>query len=168
MPVENVSELAIVPARVEDVPAILRFIRELAAYEKLAHEVTASEAELRESLFGQHPYAEALIARAGAEPVGFALFFHNFSTFKARPGLYLEDIYVVPAWRGRGIGLRLLARLARLAVERRCARMEWWVLDWNEPSIKLYRDLGAVAMSDWTVQRLTGGALTDLAGRDRA
>ncbi len=160
------TDIEITAAGAADVPAIFRFIRELAEYEKLAHEVVATEADIRHGLFGHRPYAEALIARAAGEPVGFALFFHNFSTFMGRPGLYLEDLYVTPAWRGRGIGRRLFARLARVAIERRCARMEWWVLDWNEPAIGFYRSIGAAAMSDWTVQRLTGDAIARLAAND--
>ncbi len=157
------AEIAISPATADDVPLILRFIRELAAYEKLAHEVVATEENLRATMFGVRPYAEALIARAGEEPIGFALFFHNYSTFLGRPGLYVEDVYVLPAWRGRGVGRRFFAALARLAVERGCGRLEWWVLDWNESAIRFYRSLGAQAMSEWTVQRLTGAALQRLA-----
>jgi GNAT superfamily N-acetyltransferase len=141
-------------------------IRGLAEYEKLLPECVATEADIRESLFGPRPYAEALIARAGSEAVGLALFFHNYSTFTGRPGLYVEDIFVVPAWRGQGIGKRFFARMAKIAVERRCARMEWAVLDWNTPSIEFYRGLGARAMDEWTVQRLTGAALSRLAARD--
>jgi GNAT superfamily N-acetyltransferase len=159
--------VTIAPAQAADVPAILALIRGLAEYEKLAHEAVATEADIRENLFEPRPYAEALIARAGTEPVGLALFFHNYSTFTGRPGLYVEDIFVVPSWRGRGIGKRLFARMAKLAVERRCARMEWAVLDWNTPSIKFYRALGARAMDEWTVQRLTGEALARLALQDR-
>src|SRR5579883_36906 len=142
-----------------DVPLVLEFIRELARYERLEHEVSASEAQLAAALFGERPYAEVVLACIGGEPVGFALFFHNFSTFKGRPGIYLEDLFVRPEARGRGIGKRLLAYLARTAVERRCARLEWAVLDWNEPSIGFYRSLGAVPMNEWTLFRLTGDAL---------
>jgi GNAT superfamily N-acetyltransferase len=152
------------PASRADVPAVLQFIRDLARYERLEHEVCASEAQLSEALFGERPYAEVVLACSGGTPVGFALFFHNFSTFKGRPGIYLEDLYVRPEARGRGIGKRLLTHLARIAVERRCARLEWAVLDWNEPSIGFYRSLGAVAMDEWTVFRLTGDALSLLAG----
>ncbi len=152
------------PASGADVPVILQFIRELARYERLEHEVAASAAELAEALFGERRYAEVVLACSGGLPVGFALFFHNFSTFKGRPGIYLEDLYVRPEARGRGIGKRLLAHLARLAVERRCARLEWAVLDWNEPSIGFYRSLGAVALDEWTVFRLTGDALALVAG----
>ncbi len=147
----------------EDVPLILSFIRELAEYEKLSHEVVATEEELRESLFGERRYAEVLIAEHDGSPAGFALFFHNFSTFLGKPGIYLEDLYVNPAFRGAGIGKKLLVYLASLAKERGCGRLEWWVLDWNEPSIGFYRKLGAVPMDDWTVYRVSGAALEDLA-----
>jgi GNAT superfamily N-acetyltransferase len=156
--------ITIRPARRDEVPLVLEFIRDLARYEHLEHEVSASEAELNEVLFGDRPYAEVVFACSGGNPVGFALFFHNFSTFRGRPGIYLEDLYVRPEARGRGIGRRLLAHLARTAVERRCARLEWAVLDWNEPSIGFYRSLGAVAMDEWTVFRLTDAALALLAG----
>jgi GNAT superfamily N-acetyltransferase len=147
-----------------DVPLILSFIRDLAEYEKLSEEVVATEDGLRESLFGERRYAEVLIAEHDGAPAGFALFFHNFSTFLGRPGIYLEDLYVRPEFRGGGIGKQLLARLAHLAVERGCGRLEWWVLDWNEPSIGFYRQLGAVAMDDWTVYRVSGDALRKLGG----
>ena len=160
--------ITIRPARRDEVPVVLEFIRDLARYEKLEHEVSASESELREALFGERRYAEVILACSAGEPVGFALFFHNFSTFKGRPGIYLEDLFVRPEARGRGIGKQLLAHLARTAVERRCARLEWAVLDWNEPSIGFYRSLGAVAMDEWTVFRLTGNALALLAGSGRA
>ena len=146
-----------------DVPLVLRFIRELAEYEKLAHEVVASEELLAEQLFGERPGAEVIFAEVAGEPVGFALFFHNFSTFLGRRGLYLEDLYVRPEARGRGVGRALLAELAALALERGCGRLEWWVLDWNQQALGFYRRLGAVPMSDWTVQRLTGDALRRLA-----
>ena len=147
----------------EDVPLILSLIRELAEYEKLSDEVVATEEGLRDSLFGERRYAEVLIAEHDGAPAGFALFFHNFSTFLGKPGIYLEDLYVKSEFRGGGIGKRLLVRLARLARERDCGRLEWWVLDWNEPSIGFYRKLGAVPMDDWTVYRLSGTALEDLA-----
>ena len=147
----------------EDVPLILSLIRELAEYERLSHEVVATEDTLRESLFGERPYAEVLIAEQDGTPAGFALFFHNFSTFLGRPGIYLEDLYVKPEYRGAGIGKELLVRLARLARARGCGRLEWWVLDWNEPSIGFYKKLGAVPMNDWTVYRVSGTALEDLA-----
>ena len=151
------------PATEADVPLVLRFIRELAEYEKLLHEVVATEARLRETLFGARAHAEVVIAEEGGEPVGFALFFHNYSTFLAQPGIYLEDLYVRPEARGRGAGRLLLAHLARLAKERGCGRLEWWVLDWNEPAIRFYRALGAQPMDDWTVFRVTGDALDRLA-----
>ena len=146
-----------------DVPLILRFIRELADYERLLHEVEATEERLRETLFGPRAYAEVVIAETQGEPQGFALFFHNYSTFLAKPGIYLEDLYVRPEARGRGIGRRLLAHLARLAKERGCGRLEWWVLDWNEPARRFYRSLGAEAMDEWTVHRVAGDALDRLA-----
>lgn len=150
-------------ARAEDCGLILAFIRELAEYEKLSHEVVATEEVLRETLFGEHPRGEVVIGEFQGKPVGYALFFHNFSTFTGRPGIYLEDIYVKPEMRGRGYGKCLLTYVARLAVERKCTRMEWSVLDWNEPSIQFYRSLGAVAMDEWTVQRLAGSALDEVA-----
>lgn len=158
------ADIAIRPATVEDTPLILSFIRELAEYEKLSHEVVATEEALRASLFGERPFAEVLLAFVRGEPLGFALFFHNFSTFLGKPGIYLEDLYVRPEHRGTGAGRALLARLARLAVERGCGRLEWWVLDWNEPAVGFYKRIGARAMDDWTVYRLTGDALERLAG----
>lgn len=149
-------------ARVEDCGLILRFIRELAEYENLLDQVTATEDDLREWLFGQKK-AEVLIGELEGVPIGFALFFHNFSTFLGKAGLYLEDLYVVPAQRGKGLGKALLRRLAQIAKERGCGRMEWWCLDWNEPSLRFYRSLGAQPMKDWTVHRLTGEALDGLA-----
>jgi GNAT superfamily N-acetyltransferase len=146
-----------------DVPEILRLIRALAEYEKLAHEVVATEAGLAATLFGERPAAEVLLAEEGGRAVGFALFFQNYSTFLARPGIYLEDLFVEPALRGKGIGKALLQAVARLAVERGCGRLEWAVLDWNEPAIGFYRGLGARPMADWTVMRLTGDALQKLA-----
>jgi GNAT superfamily N-acetyltransferase len=151
------------PATDLDVPIILRFIRELAEYEHLLPTVTATEEVLRASLFGPAPAAEVVIGYAGDEPAGFALFFQSFSTFLGRPGLYLEDLFVSPKWRGRGLGRRLLAHLARIAVERDYGRMEWSVLDWNEPARAVYRKVGATPMDEWTVQRLTGDALRSLA-----
>jgi GNAT superfamily N-acetyltransferase len=151
------------PATTKDVPVILRFIRELAEYEKLSHEVVATEDTLRKSLFGSRPAAEVVIAYAGNEPVGFALYFPTFSTFLGRPGIYLEDLYVTPSRRGHGIGRRLLAHIARVAVDRGYGRMEWSVLNWNEPALAVYRKIGARPMDEWTVQRLTGEALESLA-----
>ena len=145
-----------------DVPAILRLIRALAEYEKLARDVVATEAALAETLFGPKPAAEVLIAEEGGRAVGFALFFQNYSTFLARPGIYLEDLFVEPASRGHGVGKALLKAVARLAVERKCGRFEWAVLDWNEPAIGFYKSLGAQPMADWTVMRVTGEALERL------
>jgi len=157
------DDLHIRPAQIGDVPVLLGLIRELAAYEKLAHEVVATETALAASLFGERAVAEALLAHAGAEPVGMAIYFHNYSTFLGRPGLYLEDLFVLPAWRGRGYGRRLLARVAKLAIERDCGRMEWSVLDWNDPALRFYEKLGARAMQEWRLHRLTGDALRALA-----
>jgi GNAT superfamily N-acetyltransferase len=161
-----VSEsVTIRPATVRDVATILGFIRDLAKYEHLEHQVAATEATLRDTLFGARPYAEVVFACLNGEPVGFALFFHNFSTFLGCPGIYLEDLYVRPEARRHGLGRRLLTWLAALAVERRCGRLDWSVLDWNEPSIRFYRSLGAVSMDEWQIFRLTGEALTNLAGQ---
>ena len=151
------------PATAKDVPVILRFINELAEYEKLSHEVVATEDTLGASLFGSRPAAEVVIAYAGNDPVGFALYFPTFSTFLGRPGIYLEDLYVTPSRRGHGIGRRLLAHIARVAVDRGYGRMEWSVLNWNEPALAVYRKIGARPMDEWTVQRLTGEALKSLA-----
>ncbi len=151
------------PAVEADVPVILDLIRDLAEYEKLSDQVTATEADIARSLFGDPPRAEAVIARLDGDAIGFALFFHNYSTFLGRPGLYLEDLYVRPAFRGRGFGRRLLVHLARIAVDRGCGRFEWSVLDWTEPAIAAYRRAGATPLDDWTVYRLTGDALERLA-----
>lgn len=153
------------PATVDDVPHVFRFICELAEYEKLRHEVKTNEAALREQLFGPTRGAEVLIGEIDGVPRGFALFFHSFSTFEGRRGLYLEDLFVEPSSRGAGLGTALLVRLAKLAVERGCARFEWSVLDWNEPALNFYRSVGARPMSEWTVQRLDGEALRELAAR---
>src|SRR5471032_1843586 len=155
--------LRIERATERDVPLILRLIKGLSEYEKLAHEVTATEAGLRETLFGARPAAEVIIAYAGDTPAGFALFFPNYSTFLAKPGLYLEDLFVVPEWRGHGFGRGLLSHLAKLAVERGCGRFEWSVLDWNEPAIGFYKSLGAKLMDGWSIFRVTGDALRRLA-----
>ncbi|MBL0924454.1 MAG: GNAT family N-acetyltransferase [Sphingomonadaceae bacterium] len=148
-----------------DLPLIAQFIRDLAEYERLADEVRFDEAALGERLFGERPYAEVLIGEIDGVPQGFALFFHNFSTFEGRPGIYLEDLFVRPEARGSGLGKALLKRLAALAVERDCARLEWWVLDWNEPAINFYKSLGARPMDEWTTFRVDGDALDRLAGR---
>lgn len=145
-----------------DVPEILRLIRALAEYEKLSGEVVATEAALAQTLFGERPAAEVLLAEEGGRAVGFALFFHNYSTFLGQPGIYLEDLFVESAFRGHGLGKQLLQAIARLAVERGCGRFEWAVLDWNEPAIGFYESLGARPMADWTVMRLTGEALKRL------
>ena len=158
-------ELEVVAAQAEHAGVILEMIRGLAVYEKLEHAMTATEAELRETLFGERPGAEVLLARAGGEWVGFALFFPNYSTFLAKPGIFLEDLFVKPEARGKGVGVALLREIARLAVARGCGRVEWSVLDWNEPSIGFYKKLGAIPMDEWTVFRLTGDALTRLGGR---
>lgn len=149
-------------AKREDVGQILEFIRRLAAYEKLEHEVVATEETLEEWLFDKEK-AEVLFAVVDGKEVGFALFFHNFSTFLGRAGIYLEDLYVEPAFRGQGIGKGLIKQLARIAVERGCGRLEWWCLDWNQSSIDFYRSLGAEAMDEWTVYRIAGKTLTQLA-----
>lgn len=154
------------PATPADVPVILRFVRELAAYEREPDAVEATEGTLAEALFGAPPAAEAVIAERDGAPVGFALFFHNFSTWTGKRGLYLEDLYVTPEARGAGVGRALLAHLAGVALDRGCARFEWAVLDWNAPAIGFYRAIGAVGMEEWTVQRLTGAALARLAGRN--
>ena len=155
--------LAIRPATPADLPLIAELIRALAAYEKLADEVRFDEAVLGAALFGPRPFAEVLIGEVDGKAMGFALFFHNFSTFEGRPGIYLEDLFVRPEARGRGLGKALLGELARLATERECARLEWSVLDWNAPSIGFYRSLGARPMDEWTVMRLDGAALAGLA-----
>jgi GNAT superfamily N-acetyltransferase len=160
--------LAIRPATPADLPLIAELIRALAEYEKLADEIRFDEAVLGGKLFGPRPYAEVLIGEVDGEPMGFALFFHNFSTFEGRPGIYLEDLFVVPEARGKGLGKALLAELARIAVERDCARLEWSVLDWNEPSIGFYKSLGARPMDEWTVMRVDGAALGALAGSNAA
>jgi GNAT superfamily N-acetyltransferase len=147
----------------EDVPIILELIRGLAEYERLLDHVIATEERIRETLFGPRPAAEVLLAEVEGGVVGFALFFTNYSTFLAKPGIYLEDLFVKPDARGQGVGKMLLTRLAHLAVERGCGRVEWSVLNWNEPSIRFYESLGAVAMNEWTVYRLTGDALEKLA-----
>jgi GNAT superfamily N-acetyltransferase len=150
-------------ASINDCQQILDFIKELAEYEKLSHEVVATVATLEETLFGEVSYAQAVLGEYQGRAVGYALFFHNFSTFTGRPGIYLEDIYVQPEMRGKGFGKCLLSYLAKLAVEKRCSRVEWSVLDWNEPSIQFYRSIGAAPMDGWTIQRLDGDELTKFA-----
>ena len=147
-----------------DVPLIVRLIKSLSVYEKLDHMVVANEEKVEKALFGERPYAETLIAELDERPVGFALFFHNFSTFLAQPGIYLEDLFVEPEHRGAGIGRALLSRLAEIAIERECGRLEWAVLDWNKDAIGFYERLGAQPQDDWTVYRLTGEPLRRLAG----
>jgi GNAT superfamily N-acetyltransferase len=150
-------------ATIDDVDLIFDFICQLADYEKMADEVVADKELLRRTLFGERKVAEIVIASFDGEPAGFALFFHNYSTFLGRPGIYLEDLFVVPDLRGRGIGRILLSYLAKLALERGCGRLEWWVLDWNEPAIRFYERLGAKSMDEWTVFRVTGDTLRQLA-----
>jgi GNAT superfamily N-acetyltransferase len=159
----DTTTLRIESAQAQDAAEIVALIRALAVYEKLEHEVVATEESVRASLFGERPAAEVLLARVGTETVGFAVFFHNYSTFLGRRGIYLEDLFVRPEYRGHGYGRRLLAQLAHLAVERQCGRVEWAVLDWNEPAVGFYRSLGARPMDEWTVFRLTGDALQALA-----
>ena len=159
------SSIRIVPAQASDVPVILGMIKSLAEYEQLTHEVVATEDDLRQSLFGPHPAGEVVLAYAGESPIGFALFFHNFSTFLGRHGLYLEDLFVVPEWRGKGVGKQLLAHVAAIAESRNCGRLEWAVLDWNESAIAFYRRMGAHVLDEWRLCRLTGHELRVAATR---
>ena len=159
--------MTITPAVESDVPVILSFIRKLAEYEKLSHLVVTTEENVREHLFGENPVAEVLLAFGDQEPVGFALYFRNFSTFLGQPGIYLEDLFVEPAHRGKGIGKALLKQLAKIAIERGYGRLDWAVLDWNTPSIEFYRSLGAAPLDAWTGYRLTGEALDRLATEPR-
>jgi len=161
------NETTIRPATENDTRLILTFIQGLAEYEKLAHEVVASEQDLRRTLFGEQPSAEVLIAESSRRPAGFALFFTSYSTFLARPGIYLEDLFVLPEFRGRGIGKTLLAFLAGLVVERKMGRLDWSVLNWNAPAIKFYEQIGARGLTDWTQYRLDGKALLQLAGNHK-
>lgn len=156
-------ELTIRPAVRADAPLVLSFIRELAEYERLADQVTATERDIEETLFGVRPGAEVLLGFMAGEPAGFALFFPNYSTFLGKPGIYLEDLFVRPSWRGKSIGKAMLSAVAALAVERGCGRLEWSCLDWNEPSIGFYTSLGAKPMDEWTVYRLTGESLAAFA-----
>jgi GNAT superfamily N-acetyltransferase len=155
-------KVRIEPARQEDVATICDLIKELAEFERLQDQFVATEERLRASLFGAHPHAEVLMARLNDEAVGFALFFHNYSTFRAQPGIYLEDLYIRPAYRGRGYGKALLSHIAQLAVQRNCGRFEWSVLDWNQRAIDFYKKLGAVPLNDWTMFRVSDQALVDL------
>jgi GNAT superfamily N-acetyltransferase len=158
MPTENAAVTSGVITRAataRDVPVILSLIKELAEYEHLSHEVVATEEGLEKTLFGPKSFAEVLLAEAKGEACGFCLFFHNYSTFLARPGLYIEDIFVKPHYRGRGVGKTLFAHMQRIARDRDCGRMEWWVLDWNQPAIDFYTGIGAKPMDEWTVYRLT-------------
>ena len=158
--------LSIRPATSADLPLIAQFIRDLAEYERLADEVRFDEAVLGDRLFGARPYAEVLIGEIDGSPQGFALFFHNFSTFEGKPGVYLEDLFVRPEARGSGLGKALLAALAQIAIERDCARLEWWVLDWNDPAIRFYKKLGAKPMDEWTTFRVDGDTLRAIAKGD--
>jgi GNAT superfamily N-acetyltransferase len=157
--------VSIRPATPADVPNILNFVRALAAFEKEPDAVESTEAMLHEGLFGERPAVEALMAERDGEPIGFAIFYHTFSTWTGRRGIWLDDLYVTPEARGSGAGAALLKALAGIAVDRNCARFEWWVLDWNTPAIDFYRAKGAVAQDEWTVQRVSGDALLALAGR---
>lgn len=158
--------ISIRPATAEDLPLIASLIRALADYEKLSHEVRFDEAVLGQKLFGPRPYAEVVIGELDGTPQGFALFFHNFSTFEGKPGIYLEDLFVRPEARGSGLGKALLSHLAALVIERDCARLEWSVLDWNAPAIGFYKSLGAKFMDEWTVMRVDGQALVQLCGNN--
>jgi GNAT superfamily N-acetyltransferase len=163
MLLDRMTDIQIQPATEADVPLILQLIKALAEYERLGDQVTATEAMIRESFFGAAPHAQAVIARVAGDAVGFAIWFSTYSTFLSKPGIYLEDLFVLPHWRGQGVGRALLRHLARIAVERGCGRIEWSVLDWNETAIRFYRNIGARAMDEWTVYRLAGDAITILA-----
>ncbi len=164
MAANDSSSVSLRAAKERDVGVILGFIKELADFERLSHEVVATEAMLARHLFGDRPVAEAIVAEFDGAPVGFALFFHSFSTFLGKPGLYLEDLFVTPSLRGKGIGRALLRRVSKLALERDCGRVEWAVLDWNEPAIKFYEKIGAAPMVEWSTYRLAGSALREFAG----
>lgn len=156
------QDIEIVPAKKSDAPLILNFIKQLADYEKLSHMVVADLAAIENTLFGERPYAEVLIGKSRGEAAGFALFFHNYSTFLGRPGIYIEDIFVLPEHRRKGIGKALLLETAKIANARKCGRVEWAVLDWNEPAINFYKAMGAMPLTEWILFRLTGNALTRL------
>ena len=161
--VSDSSSIAINPATPADVPALFQLVNALADYENLAHEVTGTAEELAQHLFGDRPYAEALLARVKDKPVGFVLFFHNFSTFLMKPGIHLEDLFVLPEYRGQGIGKLLLQAVGKISVERGCGRLEWMVLDWNQPAIAFYERMGAKRKIEWQLCRVTGNALHQLA-----
>jgi GNAT superfamily N-acetyltransferase len=163
--VSNSSNISISPATEQDVPIILSFIRGLANYEKLSDTVTATEDQLRKTLFGEHRYAEVLIARIEILPVGFALYYHNYSTFLAKPGIYLEDLFVLPDHRNKGVGKALLVKLAQIAAERNCGRLEWSVLDWNESAINFYKRIGAAMLPDWRICRMNENEIASLANK---
>ena len=165
MKTTNIEGFTIRTATGDDAALVLWFIRQLADYEKLSHEVVATEDRIHKALFGQRPYAEVVIGEFRSEPVGFALFFHNFSTFIGKPGIYLEDLFVIPEMRGRGFGTIMLQYLAKLALERDCGRLEWSVLDWNEPAIKVYKSIGARLMKEWIINRVSGNELSELASK---
>jgi GNAT superfamily N-acetyltransferase len=160
----TIAQPTLRPATPNDVPALFQLIKALAEYEKLSHAVTGSEDQLREHLFGDRPFAEAILAEWEGQAVGFALFFYNYSTFLTKPGIYLEDLFVLPEHRRRGIGRLLLIALAQRALDRGCGRLEWSVLDWNEPAISFYQHMGAEVLPDWRICRVTGAGLTQLAG----
>lgn len=160
----TIAGLSLRLATANDVPQILQFIQALAEYEKLSDQVVATEEKLRATLFGEHAFAEVVMADYQGQAAGFALFFHNYSTFLAKPGMYLEDLFVDPDLRGKGIGKALITFLATLAVERDCGRLEWSVLDWNQPAIEFYQSLGAVMLDDWRINRVTGDTLINMAG----
>ncbi len=162
------GQFLIRPATIDDTPLVLKFIKGLAEYERLEHEVVATEAGLRKAMFGPKPSAEAVIGYSRDEPIGFAVFFHTFSTFLGSSSLYLEDLFVLPEWRGKGLGRQLLSYLAYVAMARDCQRLEWSVLDWNEPSIRFYQRLGALPRDEWTIYRLSGEALERLSGEIHA
>lgn len=158
----------VVPATISDVPEILKFIRELAIYEKLEHEVVADETALTQTLFGKQRFAEVVFLEEEGTKVAFAIFFHNYSTFLGKPGIYLEDLFVLPEYRGKGYGKQLLTHLAKTAVQRNCGRLDWAVLDWNTPAIEFYKSIGAKSVDEWVINRLTGDALHQLSSQDPA